>query len=209
MQKCSQSQTGAYLSGSLRVDAAGSVNKRDSDELAVLGATENNLKNIDAHFPVGLMSVVAGVSGSGKSTLVNDILANYVAFKLHGAKTLPGKHRKIEGLYHFDRIIRIDQEPIGRSPRSNPATYTKLFDQLRNLFAQTALAKVRGYKNSRFSFNTPGGRCERCKGDGMIKMDMQFLSDVYVQCPAATVSATIAKPSKSGSGASTSPTYSI
>ncbi|MEQ9824674.1 MAG: excinuclease ABC subunit UvrA [Puniceicoccaceae bacterium] len=182
-KRAPQSQTGAYLSGKLRIDPAGAVRRRNSDEIVVLGASENNLKSIDAHFPVGLMTVVAGVSGSGKSTLVNDILANYAAFKLNGAKTLPGRHQKIDGLYHFDRIIRIDQEPIGRSPRSNPATYTKLFDQLRNLYAQTALAKVRGYKANRFSFNTSGGRCERCKGDGMIKMDMQFLSDVYVQCP--------------------------
>jgi len=182
-KSASQSQTGAYMSGKLRVDPGGSIKSQGTDVLSVFGATENNLKNVNADFPVGLMTVVAGVSGSGKSTLVNDILANYAAFKLNGAKTLPGRHRKIEGLYHFDRIIRIDQEPIGRSPRSNPATYTKLFDQLRNLFAQTPLAKVRGYKSNRFSFNTPGGRCERCKGDGMIKMDMQFLSDVYVQCP--------------------------
>ena len=182
-KRCSKSQTGAYLSGSLRVDPAGEILLRDTDELAILGATENNLKSIDVQFPVGLMSVVAGISGSGKSTLVNDILANFAAFKLNRAKTLPGKHGKIEGLYHFARIIRIDQDPIGRSPRSNPATYTKLFDQLRTLFARTPLAKVRGYKPNRFSFNTSGGRCERCKGDGMIKMDMQFLSDVCVQCP--------------------------
>ncbi len=178
-----QSQTGAYLSGKMRVDPAGLIREANTDQLSVFGAVENNLKKVDAHFPVGLMTVVAGVSGSGKSTLVNDILANFAAFKLNGAKTLPGRHQRIDGLYHFDRIIRIDQEPIGRSPRSNPATYIKLFDQLRNLFSQTALAKVRGYKSSRFSFNTSGGRCERCKGDGMIKMDMQFLSDVYVQCP--------------------------
>ena len=178
-----RSHTGLYLNGTLKVEAAEDVAQRDSDEITIYGARENNLKDIDAHFPIGLLTVVAGVSGSGKSTLVNDILANYAAFKLNGAKTLPGKHRKIEGLHHVDRIIRIDQEPIGRSPRSNPATYTKLFDQLRTLFSKTPLAKVRGYKSSRFSFNTSGGRCERCKGDGMIKMDMQFLSDVYVECP--------------------------
>lgn len=179
--KCSQ--TGAYLSGLLQVEPAAGILQRNSEEIVIRGATENNLKNIDAHFPIGLLTVVAGVSGSGKSTLVNDILSNYAAFKLNRAKTLPGKHKKIEGLHHVERIIRIDQEPIGRSPRSNAATYIKLFDLLRALFSKTPLAKVRGYKTSRFSFNISGGRCERCKGDGMIKMDMQFLSDVYVECP--------------------------
>jgi excinuclease ABC subunit A len=177
------SQTGAYLSGQLRVEPGGDPIAADEDRLTIFNATENNLKDVTTSFPVGLMTVVAGISGSGKSTLVNDILANYVAFKLNKAKSIPGKHKKIEGLHHFERVIRIDQEPIGRSPRSNAATYTKLFDQLRDLYSRTPLAKVRGYKSSRFSFNTPGGRCERCKGDGLIKLDMQFLSDVYVECP--------------------------
>lgn len=178
-----KSQTGAYMSGKLMIEPGGEVISRSEDVIEVLGATENNLKNIDVQFPVGLLTVVSGVSGSGKSTLVNDILAKFAAFKLNGAKQLPGAHRKIDGLYHVERILRIDQEPIGRSPRSNAATYTKLFDQLRDLFSKTPLAKVRGYRANRFSFNTPGGRCERCKGDGQIKLDMQFLSDVYVECP--------------------------
>ncbi|MGB0259627.1 MAG: excinuclease ABC subunit A, partial [Coraliomargarita sp.] len=126
---------------------------------------------------------VTGVSGSGKSTLVNDILAKAAAFKLNRAKTIPGKHKRIEGLDNFSSVVQVNQDPIGRSPRSNPATYTKLFDQLRDLFAKCSLAKIRGYKSSRFSFNISGGRCERCKGDGMIKLDMQFMADVYSECP--------------------------
>ncbi len=179
-----QSLSGSYLSGNMQVDAAEPPKTWEQGyQLRILGAVENNLKNIDVDFPVGLMTVVAGVSGSGKSTLVNDILATYAAFKLNGARQIPGRHREIQGLDYFERVIRIDQSPIGKSPRSNPGTYTKLFDQLRDLFSKTALAKVRGYKSSRFSFNTSGGRCEKCKGDGMIKMDMQFLSDVYITCP--------------------------
>jgi len=127
--------------------------------------------------------VVCGISGSGKSTLINDILAKAAAFKLNRAKSIPGKHKKIEGLDNFSAVVRVDQEPIGRSPRSNPATFTKLFDQLRDLFSKASLAKIRGYKPSRFSFNVSGGRCERCKGDGVIKLDMQFMADVYSECP--------------------------
>ena len=180
----SKSLTGAYLKGTLAVDRAGDPHPQAEPALEILGAAEHNLKSIDVRFPIGSLTVVAGVSGSGKSTLINGILANYAAFKLNHAKTIPGKHRLIRGIEHFDQVIRIDQSPIGRSPRSNPATYTKLFDLLRRLYAQTPLAKVRGYSANRFSFNTPGGRCERCKGDGMIKLDMQFLSDIYVECPA-------------------------
>ncbi len=152
--------------------------------LTVRGASEHNLRNIDAAFPVGLLTCVTGVSGSGKSTLVNDILAIAAGRKLNGVtKLFPGKHRGIENLDTFEKLVQVDQEPIGRSPRSNPATYTKLLDALRDLFAQVPLAKVRGYKASRFSFNVRGGRCERCQGDGVIKLDMQFMADAYAPCP--------------------------
>ena len=154
----------------------------DSRWLSVHGATEHNLKNIDAYFPIGLLTCVTGVSGSGKSSLVNDILAVAVARKLNGAKSLPGQHRSLRGLEHFEKAVVIDQEPIGRSPRSNPASYVGLLDLLRALFAQLPLAKVRGYKASRFSFNVRGGRCERCQGDGQIKLDMQFMADAYTPC---------------------------
>jgi excinuclease ABC subunit A len=152
--------------------------------LTVRGASEHNLRGIDARFPVGLLTCVTGVSGSGKSTLVNDILAVAAARKLNGAvKVFPGKHRGIENLEAFEKLVQVGQEPIGRSPRSNPATYTKLLDALRDLFAQVPLAKVRGYKASRFSFNVRGGRCERCQGDGVIRLDMQFMADAYAPCP--------------------------
>ena len=151
--------------------------------LVVRKASENNLKEVDARFPVGLLTVVCGISGSGKSTLVNRILARAAAFRLNRAKVIPGKHEKVEGLDYFSSVVQVNQEPIGRSPRSNPATYTKLFDLLRDLFSKCSLAKVRGYKGSRFSFNMSGGRCERCKGDGVIRMDMQFMADVYSECP--------------------------
>ncbi len=146
-------------------------------------AREHNLRGIDARFPVGLLTCVTGVSGSGKSTLVNDVLAAAAARRLNGAKTVPGKHRHIENLDFFDKLVQVDQEPIGRSPRSNPATFVGLLDLLRDLFAQVPLARVRGYKASRFSFNVRGGRCERCQGDGVIKLDMQFMADAYAPCP--------------------------
>jgi excinuclease ABC subunit A len=152
--------------------------------LTVRGAGEHNLRNIDVQFPIGLLTCVTGVSGSGKSTLVNDILAIAAARKLNGVvKLFPGRHKGIENLNTFEKLVQVDQEPIGRSPRSNPATYTKLLDALRDLFAQAPLAKVRGYKASRFSFNVRGGRCERCQGDGVIKLDMQFMADAYAPCP--------------------------
>jgi excinuclease ABC subunit A len=175
--------TGAFLSGRQGLEKTARTRVPGTDRLTVRGATAHNLKGIDVSFPVGLLTCVAGVSGSGKSTLVNDVLGRAAAFKLNRAKEIPGPHQRIEGLEHFERVIRVDQEPIGRSPRSNPATFTKLFDELRKLFAQCPLAKVRGYGPSRFSFNVRGGRCERCQGDGQIRLDMQFLADVYTECP--------------------------
>ncbi len=177
------SRTGPYLSGKYTLEKNVDSLAPQRGWLTVIGAQEHNLQDVSVAFPVGLLTVVCGVSGSGKSTLVNDILAKAAAFKLNGAKEIPGRHREVDGLDRFKRVIRVDQSPIGRSPRSNPATYTKLFDQLRDLFAKCPLAKVRGYKGSRFSFNVSGGRCERCQGDGQIKLDMQFLGDVYVECP--------------------------
>jgi len=177
------SRSGPFLNGTLRVEKHADTLRPGQDRLRIIGASENNLKGINVTFPVGLLSVVCGISGSGKSTLINDILARAMAFRLNRAKSIPGKHEKIEGIDNFTAIVRVDQDPIGRSPRSNPATFTKLFDQLRDLFAKCSLAKIRGYKSSRFSFNISGGRCERCKGDGVIKLDMQFMADVYSECP--------------------------
>ncbi|TVP79885.1 MAG: excinuclease ABC subunit UvrA [Puniceicoccaceae bacterium] len=177
------SRSGAFLSGEMRIEKNVRTLQPKRDWLVIEGAAENNLKQLDVRFPVGLLTVVCGISGSGKSTLVNDVLAKAAAFKLNRAKSIPGKHSKISGLDHFLAVIQVDQSPIGRSPRSNPATFTKLFDQLRELFAKCSLAKIRGYKRNRFSFNVSGGRCERCKGDGVIKLDMQFMADVYSECP--------------------------
>jgi len=180
----SKSRIGPYLSRRSRVlkDFATKA-PAEGAWLRILGAREHNLRNIDASFPVGLLTCVTGVSGSGKSTLVNDILAAAAARKLNGAKAIPGLHRSIDGLDHFSRLVLVDQEPIGRSPRSNPATFVGLLDLLRDLYTQVPLAKVRGYKASRFSFNVRGGRCERCQGDGVIKLDMQFMADAYAPCP--------------------------
>lgn len=178
-----RSITGRYLSGALKLERDAQRLKPGAGALAIHGASEHNLKDIDVSFPVDLLTCVCGVSGSGKSTLVNDILGKAAAFRLNRAKGVPGKHAGIEGFEHFVNVIRVDQSPIGKSPRSNPATYIKLFDLLRSLFSQCSLSRVRGYKPSRFSFNVRGGRCERCQGDGAIKLDMQFLSDVYVECP--------------------------
>jgi excinuclease ABC subunit A len=176
------SRTGAYLAGKLSIIKNASTKKPDNRWLIVQGATEHNLKNIEARFPVGLLTCVTGVSGSGKSSLVNDILAVAVARKLNGAKNLPGAHRSLRGLEAFAKAVVVDQAPIGRSPRSNPASFVGLLDLLRELFAKLPLAKVRGYKASRFSFNVRGGRCERCQGDGQIKLDMQFMADAYTPC---------------------------
>jgi excinuclease ABC subunit A len=177
------SQTGPFLAGTMSVHKDVATKVPDGAWLTVRGAKEHNLRGIDARFPVGLLTCVTGVSGSGKSTLVNDVLAAAAAGRLNGAKAIPGKHRSIENLDFFDKLVQVDQDPIGRSPRSNPATFVGLLDLLRDLFAQVPLARVRGYKASRFSFNVRGGRCERCQGDGVIKLDMQFMADAYAPCP--------------------------
>ena len=177
------SRTGPFLARKAAVTRAAKALAGDGLFLTVREARENNLKGVDARFPVGLLTAVTGVSGSGKSTLVNDVLAAAAARKLNGAKAIPGKHRHIENLDEFDKLVQVDQSPIGRSPRSNPASYTGLLDPLRDLFAMVPLAKVRGYTASRFSFNVRGGRCERCAGDGVIKLDMQFMADAYAPCP--------------------------
>ena len=158
------------------------MRKEPKGWLKVIGAAENNLKNIDVSFPVGVMTCVTGVSGSGKSSLVNEIVYKRLSKDLNRARTIPGKHKRIEGIEQFDKVIDIDQSPIGRTPRSNPATYTGVFDLIRDLFAATADAKARGYKKGRFSFNVKGGRCEACSGDGILKIEMHFLPDVYVPC---------------------------
>ena len=173
--------TGAYLSGRMRIPVP-EVRKEPQGWLKVIGAAENNLKNIDVSFPLGVMTCVTGVSGSGKSSLVNEILYKRLARELNRARTIPGKHKAIEGIDQLDKIIDIDQSPIGRTPRSNPATYTGVFDLIRDLFAATSDAKARGYKKGRFSFNIKGGRCEACAGDGILKIEMHFLPDVYVPC---------------------------
>lgn len=173
--------TGAYLSGRARIPVP-SVRKEPTGWMKVVGAAENNLKNIDVEFPLGVMTCVTGVSGSGKSSLVNEIVYKTLAKKLNRARTIPGKHKAIEGIEQLDKVINIDQSPIGRTPRSNPATYTGVFDLIRDLFASTADAKARGYKKGRFSFNIKGGRCEACSGDGILKIEMHFLPDVYVPC---------------------------
>lgn len=181
IMKCKDSVTGAYLSGRLKIPVP-EERRIPAGWLKVVGAQENNLKNIDVEFPLGVMTCVTGVSGSGKSSLVNEILYKYLARKLNRARTIPGKHTRIEGIEQLDKVINIDQSPIGRTPRSNPATYTGVFDLIRDLFAATQDAKERGYKKGRFSFNVKGGRCEACSGDGILKIEMHFLPDVYVPC---------------------------
>lgn len=178
-----ESLTGDYLSGRRTIDIPKKRRKYDKKrELKVVGARENNLNNVDATFPLGLFTAVTGVSGSGKSTLVNEILYKVLANKLNGAKQVAGRHRTVAGLEHLDKVVHVDQSPIGRTPRSNPATYTGVFDNIRKLFAETTEAKVRGYQPGRFSFNVKGGRCEACSGDGTLKIEMNFLPDVYVPC---------------------------
>ena len=181
LMKNKNSITGAYLSGKIKIPVP-AERRQPTGWLTVRGAAENNLKNIDVSFPLGVMTCVTGVSGSGKSSLVNEILYKHLAKELNHARVIPGKHDAIEGVRQLDKVIDIDQSPIGRTPRSNPATYTGVFDLIRDLFAATADAKARGYKKGRFSFNVKGGRCEACSGDGIIKIEMHFLPDVYVPC---------------------------
>ena len=181
IMSCPESITGAYLSGR-EVIPVPKERKEPSGWITVKGASENNLKNIDVKFPTGVMTCVTGVSGSGKSSLVNEILYKSLAKKLNRARTIPGKHKNITGVEQLDKVINIDQSPIGRTPRSNPATYTGVFDMIRDLFASTPDAKMRSYKKGRFSFNVKGGRCEACSGDGIIKIEMNFLPDIYVPC---------------------------
>ena len=176
------SVTGDYLSGRISIETPKKRRKPTGKPLKVVGARENNLKNLDVEFPLGVMTAVTGVSGSGKSSLVNDVLYESLANKLNGSKSVAGKHTRITGLDQLDKVVHVDQGPIGRTPRSNPATYTGVFDHIRKLFADTPEAKVRGYQQGRFSFNVKGGRCENCAGDGTIRIEMNFLPDVYVTC---------------------------
>lgn len=181
LMKNEDSITGAYLSGKLKIPVP-LERRKPTGFLTVKGAAENNLKNIDVKIPLGIMTCITGVSGSGKSSLINEILYKRLARDLNRARVIPGKHKDILGTDQLDKVINIDQSPIGRTPRSNPATYTGVFDQIRDLFAATADAKAKGYKKGRFSFNVKGGRCEACSGDGIIKIEMHFLPDVYVPC---------------------------
>ena len=181
LMKNENSITGAYLSGKLKIPVP-TERRKPTGFLTIKGAAENNLKNIDVKIPLGIMTCITGVSGSGKSSLINEILYKHLARDLNRARMIPGKHKDILGVDQLDKVINIDQSPIGRTPRSNPATYTGVFDQIRDLFAATADAKAKGYKKGRFSFNVKGGRCEACSGDGIIKIEMHFLPDVYVPC---------------------------
>ncbi|MCL1867105.1 MAG: excinuclease ABC subunit UvrA, partial [Oscillospiraceae bacterium] len=182
IKACKESVTGQYLSGKKKVPVPKERRKPDGRFLTIKGAAENNLKNINVKLPLGMFNCVTGVSGSGKSSLVNEILYKHLAAKLNRARTRPGMFKKILGTEHLDKVIDIDQSPIGRTPRSNPATYTGVFTDIRDLFASTTEAKIKGYSTGRFSFNVRGGRCEACEGDGIIKIEMHFLPDVYVPC---------------------------
>ena len=181
IMKCDKSITGAYLSGRMKIPVP-KVRKEPAGWITIRGARQNNLKNIDVDIPLGIMTCVTGVSGSGKSSLVNEILYKTLARDLNRARCIPGEHDDITGIDQLDKVINIDQSPIGRTPRSNPATYTGVFDLIRDLFAATPDAKAKGYKKGRFSFNVKGGRCEACSGDGILKIEMHFLPDVYVPC---------------------------
>jgi excinuclease ABC subunit A len=182
LKRCKKSITGQYLSGAKKIPVPESRRAGNGHSLTIKGASENNLKNIDVEFPLGKFICVTGVSGSGKSTLVSEILYKALARRINSSKISPGAYGDIEGFEHLDKIIEIDQSPIGRTPRSNPATYTGVFTPIRDLFASLPEAKIRGYEKGRFSFNVKGGRCEACKGDGIIKIEMHFLPDVYVPC---------------------------
>ena len=182
VMKSDKSITGKYLSGKLKIDVPKTRRKGNKKYITILGAEENNLKNIDVKIPLGTFTCVTGVSGSGKSTLINEILCKKISQKLYKSKVIPGKHKKINGLDNIDKIVDISQSPIGRTPRSNPATYTGVFDDIRTLFTTTKEAKIYGYEKNRFSFNVKGGRCEACRGDGVKKIEMHFLPDVYVDC---------------------------
>jgi excinuclease ABC subunit A len=182
LMKSKRSITGAYISGARSIAVPEQRRTQDRGWIGVRGAKEHNLQNVNVDFPLGNLCVISGVSGSGKSTLVNDVLLNVLARELNGASVVPGKHIKVTGLDQVDKVVHVDQGPIGRTPRSNPATYTGVFDHVRKLFAQTQEAKVRGYQPGRFSFNVKGGRCEACSGDGTLKIEMNFLPDVYVPC---------------------------
>jgi excinuclease ABC subunit A len=179
---CEESITGQYLGGKKKIPVPEERRKPNGKWLEIKGASENNLKNIDVRIPLGMFNCVTGVSGSGKSTLINEILYKELSHRLHRAKHKAGEHNTILGLEHIDKVINIDQSPIGRTPRSNPATYTGVLDLIRDIFASTPGAKMKGYSRGRFSFNVKGGRCEACNGDGIIKIEMQFLPDVYVPC---------------------------
>ena len=182
IKKSKNSLTGQYLSGNKKIEVPEKRRTGNGKEIKIYGASQNNLKNIDVCFPLGELIVVTGVSGSGKSTLVNEILYNKSTLVLNQSKVVPGKHKKIDGLKNIDKVIEINQNAIGRTPRSNPATYTGVFTDIRNLFANTKAAKIKGYSAGRFSFNVKGGRCEECSGDGVKKIEMHFLPDVYVKC---------------------------
>ena len=182
IKKCKDSITGQYLSGVRKIPVPETRRTGNGKILSVIGAAENNLKNIDVNIPLGEFVCVTGVSGSGKSSLVNEIIYKKLAAELNNAKKFAGKHKEFRGIEHLDKVINIDQSPIGRTPRSNAATYTGVFNDIRELFAQTQDAKIRGYTPSRFSFNVAGGRCEACQGDGICKIEMHFLADVYVPC---------------------------
>ena len=179
---CEKSITGQYLSGKRKIEIPQKRRKGNEKKLVIRGAAQNNLKHIDVSIPLGTFTCVTGVSGSGKSSLVNEIIYRRLAAELNGAHMTAGRHDSIEGIEYLDKIIEVDQSPIGRTPRSNPATYTGLFSDIRELFASTQDARVRGYGPGRFSFNVRGGRCEACTGDGLVKIEMHFLPDVYVPC---------------------------